>query len=183
MDAVSLIKEILRFWFVECEQKQWWVKDPEFDSAVRERFGDLVVEAAAGKLDHWAESAEGARALIILLDQFTRNIYRGSAKAFEADEKARTIARSAIARGFDKGLNSHERNFMYLPLEHSEDLSDQEECCRLVGAIGSEGYLKFAQSHKAIIERFGRFPHRNATLGRANTPEEEDYLKDPKAGF
>lgn len=183
MDTENLINEILTFWFVECEQKSWWVKDPAFDAIVRGRFGALVEEAASDKLDHWAGSAEGARALIILLDQFTRNIYRGTAKAFVADEKAREIARNAIASGFDEGLNRHERNFMYLPLEHSEDLKDQEDCCRLIASIGSEGYLKFARSHRDIIARFGRFPHRNKILGRINTPEEEEYLKDPAAGF
>ncbi len=183
MHAENLITEIHEFWFVEAGPNQWWKKDAAFDEVVRQRFGTLVEDAAAGALDSWAASSRGALALILLLDQFPRNIYRNSAKAFGGDEKARKIARDAIAKGFDAGLNRHEKNFMYLPLEHSEDLADQEECCRLIAAIGSEGYLKFARSHRDIIARFGRFPHRNAILGRNNTLEEEEYLKDPKAGF
>ena len=176
-------EDILKFWFEECEQKHWWVKDPAFDAMVRDRFGALVEQAASGKLDHWLETADGSRALIILLDQFTRNIFRGSAKVFEADEKARAIARHALENGFDDGLNRHEKNFLYLPFEHSEDLGDQEESCRLIAAAGSEGYLKFAHAHKDIIAKFGRFPHRNKTLGRTNTPEEEEYLSKPGSGF
>ncbi len=154
--------DILKFWFEECEQKHWWVKSSEFDAAVRDRFGGMVEDAAAGKLDHWAESAEGNRALIILLDQFTRNIYRGSAKAFEADEKARAIARSAIALGLDKGLNNHEKNFMYLPLEHSESREHQQFSVKYFTALRDEapkGYtdeaeatLKYALDHKVIVE-------------------------------
>ena len=175
--------DILHFWFVECEEKHWWIKDRAFDADIRERFEDLVKQAAAGKLDHWAEAADGARALIILLDQFTRNIYRNSPQAFELDEKARGIVKTAIAKGFDRGLSRDEKNFMYLPLEHSENIEDQDECCRLISKIGSQGYLKFAQDHRDIIARFGRFPHRNKILGRENTPEEEEYLKEAGAGF
>jgi len=176
-------QDILKFWFEECEEKSWWVKDPKFDAMLRDRFGALVEQAAAGDLDNWAETAEGARAFIILLDQFTRSIYRDSPKAFDADDKARAMARRAIAKGFDKGLDMHQRVFMYMPFEHSEDIADQDESCRLIGEIGSENYLKFAHAHRDIIVKFGRYPHRNAVMGRENTRAEEDYLKDPKAGF
>lgn len=183
MRAESLINEIHDFWFIEAGPDKWWKKDEAFDALIKEEFEALVQQATAGHLDSWKETPKGALALIILLDQFPRNIYRGTRQAFATDEKAKDIALYAIAKGHDKTFNDDESCFTYLPLEHSEDLADQEKCVALFKALGNDFYLKFAIAHKKIIEDFGRFPHRNAILGRPNTPEEDEYLKDPDAGF
>jgi uncharacterized protein (DUF924 family) len=176
---------VLRFWFDEIEQSHWFRKDAAFDKQLEERFGALLEQAKAGKLDGWHESAAGSLALIIVLDQFSRNIHRDSGRAFEADGKALQLALEGIERGFDKNLSLEQRSFYYLPLRHSEDLSMQQLGLKKTRELNAAGYGsdKFALNHLELIERFGRFPHRNRVLGRQNTPAEEAYLADGKAGF
>ena len=135
-----------------------------------------------GAFDHWAETPRGTLALIILLDQFSRNLHRNSPEAFAADGKAREIARTAIERGIDRMLGEVERMFVYLPFEHSEDLADQDQSVRLFTSLG-EDMTRYAEDHRDVIRRFGRFPHRNAALGRTSTPDELAYLAQPDAGF
>jgi uncharacterized protein (DUF924 family) len=181
-------EDVLEFWFEgnpTARREVWFKRSDAFDTACA-RFRPALQASREGQLDHWAEAPLGALALILLLDQFPRNLNRGSPLAFAADVKARDIARCAIARGFDAALTPVQRAFMYLPFEHSEELADQEESVRLYTALhpelGGEG-LDYAERHRDVIRRFGRFPHRNAALGRQNTAEEESYLSQPGAGF
>jgi len=169
--------DVLAFW-QEAGWERWFRGGSEFDAEIAARFGAAAGSAAEGGLDHWAETAEGALALVIVLDQFRRNIHRKSPAAFAADPHARAIAEAAIARGFDRAVAQDLRIFFYMPFEHAEDLAAQRRCIELVGALGNENYLKYAQMHHDVIARFGRFPHRNAVLGRASTPEEETFLAD-----
>ena len=184
MNEIS-IKDILQFWFEDIEHFRWFKKDPDFDRALEERFGDVLKQARNGKLDHWCETAGGSLALIILLDQFSRNIYRESSKAFEADPKALQLTLDGIQRGFAEELTLEQRSFYYLPLRHAENLEMQKLGLEKTRELNDAGYGtdKYALNHLAIIERFGRFPHRNCVLGRSNTVEEELYLKDGNAGF
>ena len=142
--------------------------------------------AKQGALDDWADTPHGGLALLILLDQLSRNLHRGTAEAFAADAKARAIARDMIARGFDQALTPVERMFVYLPFQHSEDLADQDASVRLFEALRAtldDQTCDYALRHRDVIRRFGRFPHRNAALGRTNTPDEDAYLAEPDAGF
>lgn len=166
---------VLAFWRAAGLEK-WFKKDAAFDDAIRRRFLETHEAAASGRLAHWEETAEGALALLIVLDQFARNMFRGSACAFAADPLARAVAERAIARGFDRQTPLRERQFFYLPFEHSESLTDQERCVALFRATGDAEAVKWAELHADIIRRFGRFPHRNAALGRATTPEEQAFL-------
>jgi uncharacterized protein (DUF924 family) len=185
--------EILQFWFAgdpatdrpATQRKVWFEKDAAFDLACAD-FAAARDLAKAGALDAWAETPQGGLALLILLDQFSRNLHRGSAEAFASDAKARAIARAMLARGFDQALTPVERMFVYLPFEHSEDLADQDLSVRLFAALdaaaGGEVH-DYAVRHRDVVRRFGRFPHRNAALGRANTAAEAAYLAEPDAGF
>jgi len=178
-------QEILHFWFTETQPAQWFQKNPEFDAIIRDRFGSIVSMARDGLCDGWAEDALGALALCIVLDQFPRNIYRDSGAAFTSDEKALGIAVQAIAKGYDQVLPVMKRRFLYLPFEHSEHMADQERAVALFASIRDEdpmGY-EYALRHRDVIQRFGRFPHRNAVLRRENTVEEEKYLSQPDSGF
>jgi uncharacterized protein (DUF924 family) len=178
------IAEILRFWFEETESERRFKKDPVLDETIRIRFGALHARAEAGGCAHWAETAEGALALLVLLDQFSRNLFRDSPRAFACDPAARAVAERAIARGFDMAVPADRRMFFYLPFEHNEDLADQERCCRLVRErIGDAKSIDFTERHREVIARFGRFPHRNKALGRTSTSAEEEYLGQPGAGF
>jgi uncharacterized protein (DUF924 family) len=161
--------------------KSWFEKDTAFDDDIRRRFLKLYEQAAAGKLADWEASAEGALALLILLDQFPRNMFRGQARSFATDPLARAVTAGALVRGFDSQVPAELRGFFYLPFEHSEDLADQERGRTLYKAAGDADGLKWAQVHADIIRRFGRFPHRNVALGRASTPEEKEFLD--KGGF
>ena len=173
-DRVVAPAEVLAFWRAAGADK-WFTKDAAFDADIRERFLATYEAAAAGALA-WDHDAEGALALVIVLDQFPRNIFRDSARAFAADPLARAVATRAIARGFDQKIAVAERGFFYLPFEHSEELADQERCVALNRATGDADGLKWAELHADIIRRFGRFPHRNKVLGRATTPEEQAFL-------
>ena len=185
---------LIDFWFgpprspSRFEQREVWFKaDPAFDRQCRERFGSLRERAAAGHCADWTLEAEPCLALILLLDQLPRNLFRGSAMAFATDVEAREAARAALARGFDRSLPASWRQFVYLPFEHSEDLADQELSVKLATALARDrAYartLDYAERHRAIIARFGRFPHRNAALGRVSTAEEEAFLKEPGSSF
>jgi uncharacterized protein (DUF924 family) len=172
---VASAVDVVSFWR-KAGLDRWFNKDPAFDDEIRERFLTTHEAAAVGQLSGWEQSAEGALALLILLDQFPRNMFRGDARAFATDPLARAIAAGAIVRGFDSQVPKELQNFFYLPFEHSEDLADQERCIALNKASGSAENLKWAEIHADIIRRFGRFPHRNAALGRSTTPEEQAFL-------
>ena len=182
-------REVLAFWYADRCRQLWFEKQAAFDDEIRTRFGPLVHEGQMGGLDAWRSSPDGALALLLLLDQFARNIHRGSAKAFLGDPRAREIAAEAIARGFDKTYPFPDRIFFYLPFEHCETLANQdryialmEGCVREFGEVAAE-YLDYAHRHKTIIKRFGRFPHRNDALGRETTEEEAEFLKGPNSSF
>lgn len=179
---------VLSFWFRGPEQrKAWFEKDAGFDAEIRDRFLPLYEEAASGTLDRWRESPGDCLALVVALDQFPRNMFRGSARAFAADPLALATAKHAIALGFDRTMLPVERQFLYLPLEHSESLADQERCLELMRQIAvfpeTADLPKWAQAHLDIIRRFGRFPHRNAALGRESTAAELAFLKEPGSSF
>ena len=180
--------DVLAFWFAgdpATHRKAWFDKDAAFDTACA-AFATARDLAKSGAFDAWADTPRGGLALLILLDQLSRNLHRGAAEAFAADAKARAIARGMLARGFDQALTPVERMFVYLPFEHSEDLADQELSVRLFTALDAAGdgeTLGYAVRHRDVIRRFGRFPHRNAALGRTNTADEAAYLAEPGAGF
>ncbi len=178
--------DVLRFWF-ERDRKAWFEKNPVFDEEIRQRFLPLYQRGAVGKLAAWKQASTSCLALIVLLDQFARNMFRGSAIAFAADLLAREAARIVLDNGWDKAMTPDERMFAYLPFEHSESLADQERCLALMKGIAMYPELadlpKWAEAHLVIIRRFGRFPHRNAALGRASTPEETEFLSQPGSSF
>ena len=174
---------VLQFWFVELEPRDWWRKDPELDQRIASRFGTLLEAAASGALAEWRTTARGRLAEIIVLDQFTRNIHRGSAEAFANDALALRLAEEAVAAGADLALPVEERRFVYMPYMHSESAAVHETAMRLFATPGLEKNLDFERRHKAVIDRFGRFPHRNALLGRESTAEEIEFLKQPGSSF
>ncbi|MBN8740906.1 MAG: hypothetical protein BGP24_20900 [Lysobacterales bacterium 69-70] len=192
---------ILDFWFGsdalsadehEALAARWFRRDDAFDAAIRSRFGGLVEAARAGELDGWSTAPASWLALLLLLDQFPRNLYRNTAAAFASDAKAQQSALDGIARGHDQALAVRYRAFAYLPLEHAEDLALQQRCVRLFETLAADpqarpaaaylSYLDYARRHCEVIGRYGRFPHRNHALGRASTPEEQAYL-DAGGGF
>ena len=170
--------DVVRFWFEEVPPKKRFQVDPDLDKVIRERFSMLRNRALAGELDSWEENAEGALALLILLDQFSRNLFRGNGRAFEADAVARAIADRSIARGHDRAVGEEMRAFFYLPFMHSENLLDQDRCLELfrTNLPSNELALYHAEKHREVIERFGRFPYRNKAMGRTTTAEEEAFL-------
>lgn len=188
----GLAREVLRFWFGDGEDygrrhKRWFEKDPAVDEEIRRRFSPLVAALAAGAHREWLDEARACLARIVALDQFPRQIHRGSPLAFAADSLALAAARHAVARGYDAGLLPVERLFVYLPFEHSESLEDQDRACELTRALAAfpetDDALRYAEAHRAIIARFGRFPHRNAVLGRESSAEELEFLKQPGSAF
>ncbi len=196
--GVKSRREVLDFWFGPPgspdrgqPRKIWFARQDaggsEFDAEIRAIFGPTIEAAAAGHLDHWVHSLDGALALCLLLDQFTRNIYRGSAQAFATDGKALGFARRAIEAGWHEELDPVVAKFFMLPFQHAEDLASQDRGMELFAALrgtenGDKGYDSMVK-HRQIIADYGRFPHRNKALGRANTPAEETYLENPEAGF
>ena len=184
---------ILDFWFDRAAgrglhpRKAWWEKNPTFDEEIRQRFGAAVEEALAGGFEDWTGDAEGTLALVILLDQFPRNLFRGQPRAFAGDARARTIVHAAIGRGFDIAVPPVMRQFFYMPLQHSEAIEEQDLSVLLFTALEKElpgnDLLDYAERHRAIITRFDRFPHRNAALGRDSTPAEIEFLKQPGSSF
>lgn len=177
---------VLTFWFGQ-DRKAWFEKNPAFDEEIRQRFLGLYDLGAHGKLADWKQVPASCLALVVLLDQFPRNMFRAGAQAFATDPLAREAARVIVDNGWDKGMTPDERLFAYLPFEHSESLADQERCLALMKEISvfpeTADMPKWAEAHLAIIRRFGRFPHRNEALGRASTPEEADFLRQPGSGF
>jgi uncharacterized protein (DUF924 family) len=174
-------QEVLDFWFRGDEpRKEWFQKDPAFDAEIVQRFSALQSLAASGELAHWRTSARDCLALIILLDQFPRNMFRGTASAFATDAMALEAAKHAVQAGYDRAMAEVERTFVYLPFEHSEDFVDQERALELFA--GNANY-EWARRHWEVIRRFGRFPHRNAVLGRESTAAEIEFLKEPGSSF
>jgi len=174
---------VLAFWFQECQPSQWFVRDPALDAVIARRFGALHGQAAEGALARWGESARGALAEILVLDQFSRNIYRDDPRAFAADSLARERLAAALDSKLDRALDRDGRMFLYMPLMHSETLADQEQSVRLFRDLGLADALDYAERHREIIVRFGRFPHRNAVLGRRSGPEETAFLQQPGSSF
>ena len=186
---------VLDFWFGRADdpdhassRPQWFRKDDVFDAQIADRFGGLIEAALIGGLDEWRDTALGSVALLLVLDQFTRNSFRGQAKSFAGDARALSVAQALVQAGNDRGLSGVQRQFVYLPFEHAEDLAMQAESLRLFAELESDhpplkGLLDWAQRHQVIVARFGRFPHRNAALGRASTAEELAFLATPGSGF
>lgn len=180
---MSTPNDIIHFWFEEIAPKLWWVKDVEFDKLIKQRFGATLESAKACELYTWRESAAGRLAEIIVLDQFSRNVYRDTPLAFAADPLALALAQEAIRLNTDKQVAENQRAFLYLPFMHSESPKIHLEAVKLYDQPGLEDNYKFELKHKAIIDRFGRYPHRNETLGRASTAEELEFLRQPGSSF
>ncbi|MCG6877327.1 MAG: DUF924 domain-containing protein [Betaproteobacteria bacterium] len=187
-------KDVLRFWFGEPgsgergrPRKAWFVKSPEFDAEIRDRFFGTYEQAEAGQLDAWQDTPLAALALVVVLDQFPRNMFRGIPRAFATDARALAVARGIVERGFDVAYVPVERAFAYLPFEHAEDIAMQRRSLALFAKLppcsSSESYMDYARRHHDVIARFGRFPHRNEILGRASTPEEKAFLNQPGSTF
>ena len=168
--------QLLRFWFDEHMRDDWFGCGADFDAEVAERFGNWREELRALPVETFTIGAATALAAVLLFDQVPRNMHRGNAEAFATDALALAIARAAVARGYDEALTTDQRLFLYLPFEHSEDIDDQRESLRLMGSLDNPDYLAFAQQHFAIVKRFGRFPHRNAALGRTDRPGEAEAV-------
>ena len=178
-----MYREILRFWFEETDPAKWWAKDETFDLSIRARFAEIHARATRCELFEWRVEARGRMAEIIVLDQFSRNMFRGSPLSFANDALALALAQEAIAARAEQALSPIERSFLYLPFMHSESLKIHEVAMELYRKNGIQGNLDFEIKHKQIIERFGRYPHRNAILGRQSTEEEIEFLKQPGSGF
>ncbi|MCU6435417.1 DUF924 domain-containing protein [Undibacterium sp. Jales W-56] len=193
---------IKAFWFGDqaddaitaaTQAKLWWSKNADLDQLITQRFAGVTEQVASGALDSWKSTPDGCLSLILLCDQFPRNMYRGTPRAFAYDALARSLCRDGLASGYDRQLRLIERVFFYLPLEHSESMEDQDRAVALftsLSAVATEqqqslfdGYLKYAIRHREVIARFGRFPHRNQILGRASTPEEILFLSEPGSSF
>ena len=174
-------QSILEFWFSDKVRPLWFNSTSEFDAELRDRFESVWQQAAAGKLDGWAETPEGALALVILLDQIPLNIYRGDPLCFSTEAKSRDITNLAIGRKLDTDLTDNQKAFLYMPLMHSESMDDQDKAVALYEAAGLTDNLLFAQHHRDIVRRFGRFPHRNKILGRPSTEAEQAYLESDEA--
>lgn len=193
--AASEADAVLDFWFGAPDsaefgsaRKAWFTKDAAFDAQVRERFGALVERALRGELDAWADAPRSALAQILLLDQFTRNAFRGTSRSFAGDARALAAASRMVGARQDEALPPFMRGFVYLPFEHAEGMAMQDEAIRLFNRLASEApehadMLDYAHRHRAVIERFGRFPHRNEVLGRQSTAEEIAFVQQPGSGF
>ena len=177
-DPAEAARAVLAFWFGEVGKAQWWIKDAELDAAIAERFGALRAAVVASRAKEWRDDPETLLAAIILCDQFSRNIFRGSRKAFEADALARELTRLALDRGWDAEMPVERRQFLLMPLQHSENLADQERSLAEFAALGDNEQARFAQLHYDQIARFGRFPGRNAALGRRTSEEEQRVIDE-----
>ena len=176
-------QEILKFWFEELEPKQWWVKDLELDQLIIARFSEIHDRASRCELSGWRKDASGRLAEIIVLDQFSRNMFRGSPLSFAYDALALALSQEAISSGTDQRLTPVERNFIYMPFMHSESLQIHEDAVELFRSNGQQGNFDYELKHKVIIERFGRYPHRNKVLGRESTDDEIEFLQQPGSSF
>lgn len=175
--------DILYFWFTDAGEAAWWQKSKEFDDLIRRRFLPVYERAVAGELWHWRDTPRGRLAEIIVLDQFPRNMFRDTPRAFASDALALALSQEAVRAKADFGMNPEEKAFLFMPYMHSESLHVHHEAVRLFSRPGLENNLDFERRHKAIIDRFGRYPHRNAILGRTSTPEEVSFLKEPGSSF
>ncbi|HZF34735.1 MAG TPA: DUF924 family protein [Candidatus Angelobacter sp.] len=193
MPPSRLPGEVLEFWFSEQARPLWFERNAAFDEEIRARFGATVAAAGGGDLDYWVRAVDSSLALVLLLDQFPRNIHRGTLRAFASDARARDIAGTAVDRGFDRRTPLDRRFFFYLPFEHAEDPQDQARSVALFrhwaeehrGAARENALeqMKYVLRHQEIVQRFGRFPHRNTVLGRESTPEEMAFLQEPHSSF
>ena len=196
MSALDLgAQAVLDFWFGRVDdpdyastRPQWFRKDTAFDARIADRFGATIEAALSGALNHWQGTPHGSLALLLVLDQFTRNVFRGQAKSFAGDAMALSVAQAVVGSGQDQGLSGVQRQFVYLPFEHAEDMAMQAQSLRLFAALEVDhpplkGLLEWAQRHAAIVSRFGRFPHRNQALGRPSTDEEVAFLMEPGSSF
>ena len=176
-------EEILNFWFKECKPEQWFKKKEDFDQMIENRFSDAIEDAIAGKLDNWEDTETGCLALILLLDQFTRNVFRDTPRAFAGDKRALVLSQLCYDKDFLANPDIHRRHFMLMPMMHSENLAVQDAALPLFKKYASEKDYEYAEKHREIIARFGRFPHRNVILGRKSTNEELEFLKQPGSSF
>ena len=185
MTEPGWVGEVLRFWFEELAERNWFAKDHHLDERIRARFLALYEELAARDARDVQEAATPRELLaaVIVLDQFSRNMFRDSARAYAADPLARRLARLAVEQGFDRSMTDQQRMFLYLPFAHSEDRADQALSVELFSRLGNDEWKRYAVAHQEIIDRFGRFPHRNATLGRESTPDELARLQQPMGQF
>ena len=174
---------VIDFWFKELTPKQWWAKDEAFDKMIEERFSETLDAVIAGETYGWREDPKGWLAEILVLDQFSRNIYRDTPRAFAQDPQALSLAQEAISSGATEVLSAQEKVFVYMPFMHSESALMHEIAVGLFTDVGIESNIDYEHKHKAIIDRFGRYPHRNAILGRESTPEEDEFLQLPGSGF
>ena len=175
--------DILSFWFNEIDEASWWKKDKNFDQLIRDRFTDIHQQANAGELHQWRKNAHGRLAEIIVLDQFSRNMFRDKPESFSSDNLALILAQEAILQKADQQFNSIEKSFLYMPFMHSESLYIHDIAVTLFDQTGLESNLAFEHKHKVIIEQFGRYPHRNKILGRESTDEETTFLEMPNSSF
>jgi uncharacterized protein (DUF924 family) len=176
MSTSDWSEQVLHFWFDELEPRSWFRKDERVDALIRTRFGALHERVTTMRPDEFA-TPERCLAAVLVLDQFSRNMYRGTPGAFAGDELALAIAQHAVAAGYDAGLTKDQRLFLYMPFEHSESAAMQDRCMQLVASLDDPGLLDYARRHKDVIDRFGRFPHRNEALGRSSTPAELEYIR------
>jgi uncharacterized protein (DUF924 family) len=172
--------DVLTFWFADPDR--WWKKDPAFDAEIRDRFLALHEAIERDERADWLETPRGTLAYVVVLDQFSRNMFRDSARMYESDARALAAARAALDRGMDRSLSREERMFLCMPFMHSELLADQDRCVELLASTRPE-WVRYAEMHRDIVRRFNRFPHRNALLGRPSTPEELEFLKQPGSSF
>jgi len=178
-----MYNQVIQFWFHEIERKKRFAKDKAFDDVIRTRFGEIHTQATKCELFSWRSTALGCLAEVIVLDQFSRNIYRDQRESFSCDSLALSLAQSAISRGIDINLNIDQRTFLYMPFMHSESLIIHEQAVSLFTNLGVKSNLEYELKHRAIIEQFGRYPHRNKVLGRNSTNEEKAFLLHPGSGF
>ena len=183
MSAASTIDDVIQFWFEELGPRDWYRVDADVDIGIVTRFGDLYEELKDGVPEFWLDAPHGYLAAIIVLDQFPRNMFRGDEKSFATDALALSLAKRAIDEGADRKLPPPERAFIYLPFQHAEDATDQAQSVALFTALGNPLNLDFALRHQAVIDRFGRFPHRNDVLARSSTPEEREFLATSATPF
>ncbi len=178
-----MYNEIIQFWFKEIHEAQWWKKDAEFDALIAQRFAVLHEQASKCELYNWRTTAEGRLAEIIILDQFSRNMFRGTPASFSNDSLALALSQEAIRLGIDKQVSEKKRGFFYLPYMHSESAAIHDIAVNLYTDLGQKNSLEFELKHKAIIDRFGRYPHRNIILGRTSTKEEIAFLSEKESSF
>ena len=176
-------EDILNFWLIECKPEQWFKKNEDFDQMIKNRFSSAIEDAINGKLDSWEETETGCLALIILLDQFTRNVFRDTPGAFAGDERALALSKLCFNKDYLTNLDIHRRQFMLMPMMHSENLAVQDAALPLFKKYASEKDYEYAEKHRDIIARFGHFPHRNVILGRKSSNEELEFLKQPGSSF